>query len=256
MILLFDIGRTKTRVVLSDNGQTWSGEPVIFDTPVDFQVGLNKLLEIVKGEEITLIAGGISRAVWSDINIQSELKKNFNCPVILENDSAVVGLGEMTAGAGQGGAITAYVTVSSGVGGARIVNNSIDKSSFGFEPGHQILLSKDKVPFTLENLISGRSLEANYGCLPYEIDKDDEIWSELALHLAYGLNNIAVCWSPEIIVVGGSMMKIPGIRLNEVRDHFNTILKIYSQKPELKLATLGDIGGLYGALALAKEKLK
>jgi glucokinase len=49
------------------------------------------------------------------------------------------GLGEAVFGAGKGREIVVYMTISTGVGGARIVGGKIDASAMGFEPGHQII---------------------------------------------------------------------------------------------------------------------
>ena len=57
----------------------------------------------------------------------------------LANDSDLDGLGEATVGAGKGFNIVAYITVSTGIGGVRIVGGKIDVSTYGFEPGHQII---------------------------------------------------------------------------------------------------------------------
>lgn len=57
--------------------------------------------------------------------------------MFLANDADLVGLGEAVYGAGKGYKVVAYFTVSTGVGGARIVNKRIDKGVFSFEPGWQ-----------------------------------------------------------------------------------------------------------------------
>ena len=75
----------------------------------------------------------------------------------------------------------------------------------------------------------------------------------MARVLAYGLNNTIVYWSPDIVVIGGSMMKKIGIPIDRVRAHLSGILHIYEELPQVAHSTLGDIGGLYGALALIKK---
>ena len=57
----------------------------------------------------------------------------------IANDTAVVGLGEAHRGAGIGYNIVTYITVSTGVGGTRIVDGRIDRRIYGFEPGHQTI---------------------------------------------------------------------------------------------------------------------
>ena len=86
---------------------------------------------------------------------------------------------------------------------------------------------------------------------PFEIH-DDAIWDKLAKFLAYGLNNTIVYWSPDIIVLGGSMMKEVGIPVPAVRKHLSEILKIFPTIPQIEKAELADFGGLYGSLAYAR----
>ncbi|MFV1917705.1 MAG: ROK family protein, partial [Patescibacteria group bacterium] len=104
----------------------------------------------------------------------------------------------------------------------------------------------------LEAHISGAAVEKRYGKKPYEIT-DDKFWDELARLLAFGLNNTIVHWSPDVVVLGGSMMKKIGIPIDRVKFHLKKILKIFPELPEIKKAELGDLGGLHGALYYLKQ---
>lgn len=274
MYILFDIGGTKMRVVAADK-EKFIGDPVVIATPKDFNEGIETLKRIVanlaNGSIIEVIVGGIAGPLnkektmlarspnlsdWVGHDIKAALAETFKVPVVLENDAAMVGLGEAHFGAGRGNAIVAYITVSTGVGGARIVDGSIDESAQGFEPGHQIIDPDNTLCPTcdgndLEAYVSGVAIEKRFGKKPYEIH-DDAIWDELAKFLAYGLNNTIVHWSPDIVVLGGSMMKEVGISVPGVRMHLEKLLKIFPNPPVVEKATLADFGGLYGALAYAR----
>jgi predicted NBD/HSP70 family sugar kinase len=175
----------------------------------------------------------------------------FGAAVYIENDAAVVGLGEANWGAGRGFEIVAYVTVSTGVGGAKIVNGKIDEHAIGFEPGKQIIdVNTGK---TLEQMISGKSLAERTGKLPKEIT-DEGVWDTEAWILAVGLNNMIVEWSPNCVVLGGSMITgEPAIPIIKTEKYLKEILKIFPEIPTLRKAELGDFGGLYGALAYLKN---
>ena len=173
----------------------------------------------------------------------------------------MVGLGEAIYGAGMGSKIMAYHTVSTGVGGVRIVQEKIDESTIGFEPGKQVLdidrsvLGKDKVN-SLENLVSGGALEEMRGVKPYEIPQSDEIWNQLAFYLSRGLHNTITYWSPDRIVLGGSMIVgNPRIMLEDIVRYTQESLGMILPCPEIVDGTLEDEGGLYGAMALLKQKL-
>jgi glucokinase len=278
--LLFDIGGTNTRIALSRDGETF-GEPKIVETPKDFDACMSLLktvaFELSGGEKIDAAGGDVAGVLsrdrntilksphlpgWNGKPISLAIENALETKAYLANDSAIVGLGEAVYGAGKGHQIVAYITVSTGVGGVRIVDQKIDASAMGFEPGHQIIdaggaLHQSSVGgsgIDLEGYISGTAISERYGKKPYEIT-DEKFWDEMARLLAYGLNNTIVHWSPDIIVIGGSMMKKIGIPIERVRAHLKGILRIYPELPLIEHSLLGDIGGLYGALHFIKQQI-
>jgi len=278
--ILFDIGGTKTRVAVSEDLKTID-EIVRFDTPKDFSKGIDKIVASAKAltaHSIRGIAGGVRGVLnddksemvndpggvlsdWIDKPIAQLLKKKLGAEVYLENDAALTGIGEANFGAGQGHEIVVYHTISTGVGGAKIENGEIDDYRHGFEPGHQILdidhtiLGEDIEP-TLENLVSGTALEKRMGVKPYDIPQQDAIWNQLALYLAHGLRNSTLYWSPDVIVLGGSMIVgDPRILLDDIVKHTNAVLGDVAEVPLILDATLGDEGGLYGAMSLLNQKV-
>jgi len=270
MKILFDIGGTKTRIAKALNGEGFS-DPVIFETAHNYEEGIKKFIEAVRevsgGQKIETLCGGIAgpfggknRSLLTSPNLSGwvekpfvvDLEKAFDANINIENDSAMVGLGESSFGAGKGFGIVAYITVSTGVGGVRIIDGKIDRKSIGFEPGHQIVdmdktLISDADGITLGNYISGRGVEKRTGKKPFEIT-DNGFWDKMARVLAVGLNNTIVHWSPDVVVLGGSMMKEVGISVDKTDEYLKETLKIFPQTPPLKRAELGDLGGLYGAL--------
>ncbi len=276
--ILFDIGGTKTRIALSREEDSFE-EPRIVDTPKDFDTAIELIkrnsLELAGGSPIERAAGDVAGVLsrdrstilkaphlpgWNGKNILHALQVALSCEASIANDAAVVGLGEAIYGAGKGSEIVAYITVSTGVGGARIVDGAIDRSAMGFEPGHQIIdaggtLARSSVGgdgIELEDIVSGTAIEKRYGKKPYEI-VDDAFWGEMARLLSYGLANTIVHWSPDVVVIGGSMMKKIGIPIEAVREHLRGVLRIYPEPPMIVHSELGDIGGLYGALAMLKK---
>lgn len=274
MYVLFDIGGTKTRVAISTDLKTLANH-TSFKTPSSFAEGMKKLTSTIntmcEGTPPTAIAGGIRGVLeddksgihndsilnkWMGKSVVAELKKTFKVPIHLENDAALAGLGEAVYGAGKGLEIIAYHTVSTGVGGVKIENGQIDHASTGFEPGHQILdidrtVLGDDIEPTLENLVSGAAIELRFGCKPYEIDQSDVLWEDLAEYLAQGLRNTVLYWSPDAIILGGSMMiGDPKIMVDSVRKYTVASLDGFVPCPFICEAKLGDEAGLYGAMAL------
>lgn len=274
--ILFDIGGTKMRVAISSDLKKITKSKK-FSTPKDPQEGIALIVGAVHeltGDVITAIAGGIrgilnetktgiiqdsALSSWIDFDIVGALTDAFSVPVYLENDAALAGLGEAHYGAGQGIDILVYHTISTGVGGVKISNGKIDESSMGFEPGHQILdidrtiLGPDIVP-TLQNLVSGTAVESRMGMKPYEIPQSDVVWNELAGYLAQGIRNSILYWSPEVIVLGGSMMVgDPKIPIEAVRKATVAALDNFVPCPFITTAALLDDAGLYGAMARIEQ---
>lgn len=277
MYLVFDIGGTKMRVAFSSNGKSFDAVEQA-KTPQKFSeaVLIFKSLadKVSGGKKIKFAAGGIAGPInkdkdslvnapnlpdWNGKNIKSYFEKVLKCPVRLENDATMGALGEAIYGAGKDKKIVAFLTISTGIGGARIVDGKIDVSSRGFEPGHIIIDPKyalcDNCPTPpyLENMCSGKSLTQRFGKDPKDIDMP-HIWEDLALWLAYGLNNIAVLWSPDVIVLGGPMMfGSPAIPITLIDTNYKDIVKIFSNPPEIRLCELKDDAGLRGALHYLKD---
>jgi len=277
---LFDIGGTKTRVAVSRDLISFD-EPMKFDTPRHYEDGVTAIAEVIKklrgDEKITRVAGGIRGPLlpdhsgivdddilveWRQKSFVNDLEKHIDAPVLLENDAALAGLGEAHFGAGKGFSIVAYHTVSTGMGGVRIVDGNIDRNKSGFEPGHQTIdMDKSVCPTCastdLEDYISGTALEKRFGKKPYEIPQSDPVWDELAHWLAHGLKNTIVYWSPDVLVLGGSMIVgDPRILLSDITRHTEALLGGLVPCPPVKDALLADVGGLYGAMALLLQRHK
>lgn len=273
MKLLFDIGGTKMRMAVSEDGVVFC-EPKIMQTPENFEEMIetfkNTANELSKGEKIEIAGGGVKGPFnrektmvinsskfldWNNKPLKESLEKAISAPVFIENDAAIAGLGEMQYGAGKNAEIGVYITVSTGVGGARFINGQIDKNRFGFEPGHQIFNIKDKdALISLQDIISGEALEKRAGKRAYEVNNENE-WDRLASYLAYGLYNTILHWSPDIVVLGGSMIiGKPAIDIEKVKKYLNNIDTKFFKSPEIKEAKLNDLGGLYGAMSFLKDK--
>ncbi len=275
--VMFDIGGTKTRVAFSEDLKTFDKVEKI-NTPIKFKDGMKEVIDLIKKntKEVSGIAGGIRGRLqedkagiendgvltdWAGADLVGRLKKAFNVEVFLENDAAIAGLGEAVYGAGKDSEIVAYHTVSTGVGGAKIENKEIDHASVGFEPGHQILdidrnvLGEEIVP-TLENLVSGTAVAERFGCKAYEIPQEDVVWDELAEYLANGLRNTIMYWSPDTIILGGSMIVgDPAILIDPIRKYTTEALDGFVECPFITKAELGDDAGLYGGMAILKKRL-
>lgn len=264
MFLVFDIGGTHMRVARSHDRNSFDMEPVVVPTPPRFDDGIERFADLARrllGEQpCTAIAGGIAGPLngekrvleaapnlpdWVGKPLADELQRVVGTKEIyIENDAAIAGLGEANRGAGKGSNIVAYMSVGTGVGGARIVDGAIDKNAYGFEPGHQIM---DEFGVRLEDLVGGRHLEEKYKKRPLEIF-DEQVWNEAARNLSRGVANVILLWSPHIVVIGGALAaKIPFRTLTR---ETHAAIEIFTRKPQIVPARFGDRAGLEGGLAL------
>lgn len=264
MRILIDIGGTHTRLSVSLT-ETNISEPLVFDTPQKFEDGLalirsNVEKVLVKSKPDSLVAGipGIlsdkdERLInaphlkdWIEKPLKESLQKMLGAPVYLQNDAALAGLGEAVFGAGREHKIIGYITVSTGVGGVRIVNKRIDSSTYGFEPGHQIISVSDK-GLELEDLIGGVALQKRFGNKFWE-KMEDKDWNILENWLVVGIHNLIVHWSPDVVIIGGKTGLDARISKESIYGKLKNVLTIFPEVPIIEKAALGE-SGLYGALA-------
>lgn len=264
VIVLFDIGGSKTRIAISGSGEGLD-RVVDLDTQQDWQDSMNQIdatvISLVGNEVITTAVGGIagvwdmgkSKLIsspnltgWVDKPMRSWLTERWKAHVILENDAVLGGVGEAVNGAGKDQRVVGFLTIGTGVGGARIVDGRLDVNAYGFEPGHQLVMGQ-----TLESWAGGKALTVKYGVPPAQI-VNPQVWEEVTGYVAQGVANLALLWSPDVIVLGGSVAKRIDIERLKVLTASN--IKIYPWLPKIEEAALGDEAGLWGALELAKVR--
>lgn len=262
MYIVFDIGGTNMRVAAAHDKDLAEIKKV--PTPQDPKEAIAALVtmarELAGGEAITAVGGSIRGTIvdgvfqadkrlprWQGTRIADEISNALGAPVYIGHDTAVIGLGEVHRGAGRGSKICAYITVSTGVGGDKIEDGKIDVTTFNPEIGRALI---DGVE--LEDLVSGAAVERKFGIPPRELASIDER-NKLADILAEGLYNTVVHWSPDTIVLGGSMIVgVNPIPIDRVRESLYKRLEgVYPTPPKVVIAELGDNGGLYGGLELA-----
>lgn len=260
------------RLAVSKDGKTFKNLKTVSTPRDDFEEGVRMFIEVAKeasgGEKIKAVAGGLAGTLdkehvallrapnmpgWIEKPFKKRLEEMFGVPAYLENDAALAGLGEVVAGAGRGYSIAAYVTVSTGVGGVRIVDGAIDRNAMGFEIGHQVIHC-DGETRTLEECVSGSGFLRRFGKLPQDVS-NLLIWEEMTRLLAVGLRNTVLHWSPEALVLGGPMLLRSPFSFEMFGQYFEkSVLEVFPSVPEVKKAELGDKSGIHGALAFLHAK--
>lgn len=265
--LLFDIGATESRLAFAHTAASFEPPLIVAtDTRVDgFDIVLAHMREVVSGRTVKLAAGGLAGSIdrkhgrmvrapnlplWNGLDFAGRIRHEFHAPTRLENDTAVVGLGEAVHGAGQGAAIAVYLTFSTGVNGVRLVDGRIDSSAQGFDIGYQVMSLRGGATTSLEDMVGGHNLQRRYGKSPKALAMTST-WYEVERTIVAGIYNTMLYWSPERIVIGGGMSH--DLDIKRLGRLLGQLPPVFDHLPELERASLGDIGGLYGALVLASQ---
>lgn len=271
-VLVFDIGVTKTRVAVSHDSRRLRAFRIIPTNPI-YRRGVRGLMEVgkefLRGQRPDKIIGGFAGPLddkkrtpldclskdWIRKPLASDLERVWKRPVRLENDATLNGLGEAVAGAGRQYHIVGFLTVSTGVNGVRIVDRQIDENAHGYELGYFLVPNGQGGVTSLGSEVSGWGIERRFHRRPEDI-RQRSVWTATAKTLAVATVNLALAWSPEVIVFGGPLFRSSAIRISDIRSAIRVIWKSPSPFPPLLHGHLGDTSGLIGALALARQTSK
>lgn len=206
---------------------------------------------------------------WAQTDVGREVRRRLLVPVAFDTDVNAAALGEHRWGAAQRLDTFCYVTVGTGIGGGGMVGGTLLHGLVHPEFGHmRIPHDRGADPFPgicpyhgdcWEGLASGRAMEARWGKSARELT-DDEAWGLEARYLALGLVSVICVLSPERVVIGGGVMKHPGL-LELIHREIVALMNGYLGGPVLgdgisgfvTSPGLGARAGILGALALAES---
>lgn len=212
---------------------------------------------------------------WRGKNPVKDLAQIFNVRVALENDADAAALAEAGWGAGRNRSRLIYVTVGTGVGGGIVLDGKLYRGVDGAHPevGHQVIDPagpRCSCGFRgcWESLAAGPAMvawleinaPADYphrkGITAKRIcelaQHGDEIARQAVDHEAYylglGLANLINVFTPDAIVLSGSVMKNSPLFLDRIRAVIRRGCRFVPfEKTELALASLGEDSNLIGA---------
>ncbi|WEG10775.1 ROK family protein [Pullulanibacillus sp. KACC 23026] len=187
----------------------------------------------------------------------------------LENDVNVIALLESDFGAAKNSRNSIYITVSTGIGGGLIVNNSIYRGTHGYagEVGSMIISNENKNHFslysgTLESLCSGKALEdesqklygknattkllfENYKKGTADAIKVVEVWVD---YFSSAIASLMQVLDPEVFVLGGSVILNNQWLVEKLIE--GTKRKVFKQlidKVRIVISEYGHDAGIIGA---------
>jgi predicted NBD/HSP70 family sugar kinase len=255
----FDIGGTHVRIgELTEEG---IGRIIDFPTPPEPEEALRAFVDAVERLDSTVLraAGGMPGIIengaiagevpnlprWNGYPFGPKLAERLHAPVTIINDAELAALGEARYGAGAGKRVVAYFGLGTGIGTCCVIDGTVvPHTSNGAGRADVMTLSDGS---WLEDRIGGEALALLYQRPPK--DFPPSVWRALTPLLAEGIANALFAWSPDILILGGSLMnESNGFRLAEVQEALAGAHA--SDTSRVRLAALGDESGLNGARAL------
>jgi fructokinase len=207
---------------------------------------------------------------WSGINLKNSLQDSLKIPVAVDTDVNAAALGEQLWGAARGLNTFIYLTIGTGIGGGGMINGQLMHGLTHPEMGH-IRIPHDikedpfpgACPFHMdcwEGLAAGAAMAKRWGKNPEQIPGGHAAWKLETRYLALGVSNLIFALSPERIIIGGGIVKSPGL-LAAVRKEVKGLLNNYIASEEIRenidhylvSPGLGDLSGVAGAMALAQQ---
>jgi len=75
---------------------------------------------------------------WEGVNARAMLSERLDCPVAIQNDASLAGYAEWSRGVGRGSSTFVFITVSTGIGGALVMDGALQHGATGTagEVGH------------------------------------------------------------------------------------------------------------------------
>ncbi len=212
---------------------------------------------------------------WRGKSPVKDLAQIFNLRVALENDGDAAALAEAGWGAGRNRSRLIYVTVGTGIGGGMVFDGKLYRGVDGAHPevGHHVVDPAGPACSCgfrgcWESLAAGPAMVAwleSHAPADYphrqgatakgicELARQgDAVALQAAEHEAYylglGLANLINLFTPDAIVLSGSVMKSAPLFLDRIRAVISSGCRfVPAGKTQLALASLGDDTNLIGA---------
>lgn len=266
-----DIGGTNTRIAIFKSLDTSDFALIAkFPSHQSYEEQLHQIIARIRSSNIENLAGiGISVAAriakdgrtiivapnlpeYVDKPFAQDLSDQCACSVRLAHDTVCGLLAEKKFGSLRTVDRCAYLTVSTGTGGAIQLGKASTALTSSIEIGHQVLDGNSLRCLCgqvgcLETFTGGRQVELRYGQSTAQIT-DSAFWETFCDKLAIGLVNLAQLTRIDAVAISGAIALNNAFLLRMLQQKVNTILK--GAILELKLAVLGENAPIVGASIL------
>lgn len=203
---------------------------------------------------------------WQGGNLSLGLQNMTGLLVVLENDADAAALGEAAWGVGRGSERFIYVTLSTGIGVGLVFDGRLYRGVGGAHPeiGHHVIqvegpLCPCGVSGCWESLASGTALagllpplNAEQICQQAQAGDPQALAAvgRVARYMGVGLANLITLYTPDIIALGGGLMKSRALFWPTILETIQEQCKMVPwEQTRLLPAGLGEQTGLVGAAA-------
>ena len=209
--------------------------------------------------------------------IADYIQKHFNKPTFMDNDVKVAALGEACLGAGKGYPSVYYASISTGIGGALV----LDKKVVSGQNGHageigNICIDRNREKYNIlnvgaaENEVSGTAItrkgRAIFGDAiqhagnVFDLAKENDpqalnIVDDMAYDMAMMFAAVAHVVDPHVFVIGGGVMKAKDVFFDKMEAYYRSMIHVGMQSVVFKQAELEE-PGIIGAAMLPMTKMK
>ena len=195
-----------------------------------------------------------------DFPLYEKLKQDFNKEVYIENDAKVAALAQALKGVGKNFNKVCYVTLSTGVGGGVVIDKKIYQGSNNIAGYFSRMILDGKN--VAENLISGTALvnkakkkrldniKSSYELFKYSEENEiaSKIVEEFIHDLVVLLLNISITLNPDIIILGGGVMKSSDYFLGKTKNEFYNLAHSFAKDTKIEKADLEEPGVIGAAM--------
>lgn len=227
---------------------------------------------------VTLHKEGIVRwaysLAWKDFPLKARLTERYHLPITVDNDVNLAALGELWFGAGQNCQNMILVAIGTGIGAGIIIDGALYRGSSessgeigNMLPGKEFL-GKNYLDFgALESVASGpgiaerarrlnktrlspADLEALVSEDVFDAARQGQKWAwalinETVDYLAVTIANLAVCFDPDLIVLGGGVSRSADMLVGPILQRIEGTIPVL---PRLVVSSLGLRAGVMGAI--------
>lgn len=271
----------KVQELLFENGYSFSNV---------IAMGLGAPGTIINKSGLYAFAGNLP---FDNFPIRDKIKEYYSGPIFLGNDANMAALAESRLGAGQGSKDTFMITIGTGIGGGVVINDRMYTgfNEAGAEIGHMVIRLDGEyctcgrngcweayvaAPALIEQTkqaisehpdsilakivqpdekITGKTV---FLALDQDCPVAKEVFAQYAYYLQVGMANVINAFMPEIIILGGGISNQGDRLINSFKQGTldDSFLFGDVEKPEFRIATLGNDAGMLGAALFAADSLE